>query len=113
MSNHDIVLQATIHDEPVPLEWEVSLIDRERITIVVADRRDGTKYKVMRGRECLSIYGDWDFESMPSGRDDTYLDNHRFTQFSRAWELAKQASEAFIKEMQEKVDLMNAQRRKE
>ena len=108
----DFVLQATIHDEPIPLEWEVSVIDREKITIVrVSQPKGDPKYKVMKFGQGLSIYGDWDHEPMPSSRDQTYYDNHRFDQFSRAWEMAKKASEEFVTLMQKQVDQLNAKRR--
>lgn len=41
--------------------------------------RGGETYAVCRFRHCLSVHGEWDFESRPSDRDDGWLADHRFS----------------------------------
>jgi hypothetical protein len=104
-----IKLDAQIYDEPLPTSWLVGRIDHDYITIDKKRQEDGSwKFAVYQGdRRVLSKEGEWAYESMPSNRPDDWYETHRFATFEEAAALAKPAAEAILKEMQERVALMN------
>lgn len=54
---------------------------------------DGEKWAVRRGSECLSIDGKWEYEPMPSNRNDEFYARFRFNSLKQAVETAE-ANEA-------------------
>ena len=45
---------------------------------VAAEHRGGDRWAVIRLGHCLGADGDWDYESIPSEREDEWLAGHRF-----------------------------------
>ena len=65
---------------------EMATLDR----VPQADGKD--KWAIRQGGMCLSVDGDWEYEPMPSSRDDEFLQRCRFeTPFHAlsAWEKKK------------------------
>lgn len=56
--------------EPIP--------DADSWAIIVEYRGHG-RWAACHGRRCLSAAGRWDWEPIPSERDDEWLADHRFT----------------------------------
>jgi hypothetical protein len=52
-------------------------INASHFTIKVAYRGDG-RWAVLRHGRCLGSDGEWDYESIPSEREDEWLATHRF-----------------------------------
>jgi hypothetical protein len=69
----------------LPLDDE----DAHLFTITVEYRGNGQWGVFRNGRGCLGSDGQWDWEPLPSNRDDDWLVSHRFA-FDTAIELAKQ-----------------------
>lgn len=42
--------------------------------------RGGDRWAVLRGGECLGRDGDWDYEPLPSSREEDWLATHRFSE---------------------------------
>lgn len=59
-------------------------------SITVEWRGEG-RWAVCRFRQCLDANGEWDYESIPSEREDDWLDAHRFG-LDTALRLAQQAA---------------------
>jgi hypothetical protein len=62
--------------------YEVSCLPPDntnaRYFTITVEWRGGDRWAVCRLGECLGIGGDWDYESMPSNRTDSWLAAHRF-----------------------------------
>lgn len=55
------------------------------VTIDKTYQRDGTfKWKVSRGRSCFNKQGEWEYEPLPSHRDDAFLQRCRYDTLSEA-----------------------------
>lgn len=52
-------------------------INAQSFTLTV-EYRGRDKWAVLNGRRCLSSTGEWDWESIPSEREDDWLATHRF-----------------------------------
>lgn len=65
-------------------------IDYPVFTITV-DYRGKDKWAITRHRRCLGVDGYWDWEPLPSGREEAWLEEHRFA-LDDALELAKGAA---------------------
>ncbi|HXM55361.1 MAG TPA: hypothetical protein VOB72_08220 [Candidatus Dormibacteraeota bacterium] len=65
-------------------------INHGSFAVKVAYRGRGL-WAVVRHRYCLGRDGEWDYESMPSGRTDEWLAEHRFTE-AEALRLAREAA---------------------
>lgn len=65
-------------------------IDYHLFTITVEYRGKG-KWAISRHRRCLGVDGYWDWEPLPSEREDAWLEEHRFD-LDDALELAKGAA---------------------
>ncbi|MEU5945119.1 hypothetical protein ABZ793_06100 [Micromonospora sp. NPDC047465] len=68
--------------EPRPTEYTVCALPEDDINahsyaITVAYRGRGL-WAVTRYRRCLGTDGEWDWESIPSEREDEWLATHRF-----------------------------------
>lgn len=55
-----------------------SSINHSTFAVKVAWRGD-ERYAVLHHGYCLGTDGEWDYESIPSGREDDWLATHRFT----------------------------------
>lgn len=80
-------------------EWAVNCLPEDDINapafeIKVAYRGRGL-WAVLRHGSCLSTSGDWDWEHIPSEREDEWLAEHRFS-MERALELAKAAAPGVV-----------------
>ena len=53
-------------------------IDHHLFAITVQWRGEKT-YAVARGRQCLSLAGEWDWEPIPSDRAEAWVATHRFS----------------------------------
>jgi hypothetical protein len=73
----------------IPMERGRSLMRIERAR--QASGRD--LWKVVRDGECLSRQGEWEWEPMPSGRDEQFLSRCRFEDAQGAIEAALVAQE--------------------
>lgn len=76
-----------------PVAYQVSIwrdgeesVNADLFTVKVEYRGRG-KWAVLRGR-CLGSDGEWDWESIPSEREDDWLASHRFG-LEQALELAR------------------------
>ena len=65
------------------ISWVYEPSEKERdcppITIDRCKQIDGTiKYAVRQAGACLGVTGEWEYEPMPSSRDDDFLREYRF-----------------------------------
>jgi hypothetical protein len=77
-------------------EYSVSTLplehpERHSFEITVAWRNVGRWAVLQRGRKCLGADGEWDWESIPSEREDEWLATHRFD-LETALRLAREAA---------------------
>ncbi len=62
------------------------------VTVEWRGHYDGSdKWAACRHRQCLDVNGEWDWESIPSEREDDWLATHRFD-LETALRLAQQAA---------------------
>lgn len=54
------------------------------IALVTSPFYQGERYAVRRGGYCLSVSGEWEFEPIPSDRDDAFYQRFRFHSFEAA-----------------------------
>jgi hypothetical protein len=82
-----------------PIEWQQ---DSENVKLrgpavtirkMVSPFYAGVRYAVRQGSHCLSLDGEWEFESLPSSRDDEFYDRCRFRTFGQACAAAERAKE--------------------
>lgn len=64
--------------------------DYATFVITVEDRGRG-RWAVCRGKRCLGVDGFWDWEPLPSSREEAWLEEHRFS-LDEALELAAGAA---------------------
>jgi hypothetical protein len=87
--------------------YAVSCVDERHpaapaLQIYVEDR--GNNYwAVLRGRLCLSMNGEWDWEHVPSERGDEWKREHRFGR-DTAKALAQKAAVELYERWKERVD---------
>lgn len=79
-----------------PTRYEVSVLPRDfpdgdMWTITVEYRGRGLWGVFKTGKQCLGSDGEWDFESLPSGREDDWKETHRFP-LGRALALAEETA---------------------
>lgn len=80
-------------------EWNRDLMPRgyesiESVRIDAVHGRGGiTRYAVRQSGACMDANGEWEFEPMPSSRDDEWLNRFRFD----TWEAAARAVEKYVK----------------
>lgn len=82
--------------EATATRYEVSCLpvghpERGMWSVTVEYRGRGRWAVIRRGHWCLSVDGDWDYESIPSERTDEWLAAHRFP-LEEALRLAKEAA---------------------
>lgn len=78
------------------VQWQYEpsvMVDRMHpITIdAVRDLQNIVRYAVRQAGECLSKTGEWEYEPMPSSRDDNFFSRFRF----ETWEEAAKTVEKF------------------
>ncbi|SEN88185.1 hypothetical protein [Nonomuraea pusilla] len=65
-----------------PTRFDVSCLPLDDINAlgftVTVEYRGRDKWAVLNSRWCLSSTGEWDWESIPSEREDDWLATHRF-----------------------------------
>ena len=73
-------------DTPIPCEWwlEEPSVYGEAVIRLCPQISGPHLYKVKKRSWCLSKTGEWDYEPIPSERDDEYLEGHRFATFEDA-----------------------------
>lgn len=90
-------------DLPTPVvqatRYEVSLFPedaepRRHFTITI-EWRGENRWAVLDGPMCLGSDGEWEYEPLPSNRDDAWIATHRFD-LETAQELAKRAAPHLI-----------------
>jgi hypothetical protein len=63
-------------------EYEVCALPESNINyphyVITVEYRGAGRWAVTRMRQCLSVDGRWDWESLPSERGGQWLDRHRF-----------------------------------
>lgn len=78
-----------------PTRYEVCAIPEDNINYpafaLTVEYRGRDRWAVVRHGSCLNSTGGWDWESMPSGREDEWLATHRFD-LDTALELAREAA---------------------
>lgn len=106
-----IVPRYTLHDSPVPVSYEVLVIEgRAEVVIDRMHQMDGTyKWAIRDGRYCFSKKGEWEFESMPSSRPEDWVETHRFDTLEEAAKVSKQAAQVKIDGYLERVEVVNKQ----
>jgi hypothetical protein len=77
--------------QPRVTRYEVCALPEDHIeyptfAVTVEDRGRG-RWAVCRGKRCLGVDGYWDWEPLPSSREDAWLEEHRFS-LADALELA-------------------------
>jgi hypothetical protein len=105
-----IKLSYTLHAVPVPVSYEVLLIEgRAEVRIDRMLQEDGSyKWSIRNGfGMCLSTLGKWDYESMPSNRPEDWIATHRFDTFEKASELAHVVAQADLDEYKRRVNFVN------
>jgi hypothetical protein len=80
-------------------EVTVSAVSEDNINhglyAITVQWRGGETYAVIRHRMALGTDGEWDYEPIPSDRDDEWIATHRFT-YDSAYELAVRAAPQVI-----------------
>lgn len=75
--------------------YEVSCLqldhDDYSLYSITVEWRDVNKWAVLRNGFCLGLDGKWDWERLPSGREDEWVATHRFD-LDTALRLATQAA---------------------
>ena len=89
--------------EAVPHEWEPvewqrrsrkpGDIDDLSVHLMRSPFYEGTKYAVRQHGRCLNKSGEWEYEPMPSSRDDEFYARCRFDSFEDAVKLLPQRHE--------------------
>ena len=78
-----------------PTQYAVSVLPEDDINShvyeITVEYRGRDRWAVLRGRQCLGTDGAWSWESIPSEREDEWLDAHRFD-LDTALRLAKEAA---------------------
>lgn len=78
-----------------PVRYEVSVVPEDDINhdlyVLAVEDRGAGRWAVVRHRQCLGTDGTWDWESIPSEREDAWLDTHRFD-LETALRLAEEAA---------------------
>jgi hypothetical protein len=73
--------------------YEVSLLpegDVNRLSFTInVEYRGDDRWAIVRHRQCMNAQGEWSWESIPSGREDDWLAEHRFD-LDTALRLAKE-----------------------
>lgn len=110
-----IKLNAVLHDEPIPISFEVAKIDRnETITIDRMVRTDGSVlWSIVWIGYVFNKGGEWEYDPLPSSRDDEFLARCRWDSFDAAVAMAKIAAQGRIDNAQVRVDAVNARMTKE
>jgi hypothetical protein len=83
-----VIVQATEYTvSTLPLDHP----ERHNFEITVAWRNVDRWAVIQRGRQCLGADGEWDWESIPSEREDEWKATHRFD-LDTALRLAREAA---------------------
>jgi hypothetical protein len=94
-------MNVLIHQNPIPLEFEVARVDREEILIVLARQVDGSiKWKITRSGMCLDKAGHWRYEPRVSSRSRGFIAATRWDSFDRTVGAAKKAAQLYAKEIE-------------
>jgi len=99
------------HHEPLPVSWEVYRdASGGRVDIDACRQADGSVLYAVRdrSRQCLSIKGEWDYESIPSTCPVDWLKTHRFPTLDAAWKKACVAAQNMVLNYKERVDAWRA-----
>lgn len=62
---------------------------------ITVERRSPDRWAVCRMRWCLGADGEWEYEPLPSEREDDWLETHRFD-LDTALRLAKEAAPGVV-----------------
>lgn len=75
-------------EEWMPVEWIRKKDERSprpiHIHATVSNDYPSTRYAVRDGGMCLGTDSEWDYEPMPSNRDDAFYEKYRFKSFEEA-----------------------------
>ena len=76
MAEYEVYARPTRYEVSV---WpdEIECMDSDTWKLAVEYRGEG-KWAVSRSRQCLGADGRWDWEPLPSSREDDWLAQHRF-----------------------------------
>lgn len=68
--------------KPIATQFTVCPIDLDHpmhgTYAITVEYRGRGRWAVLRGRRCLGADGVWDWELIPSDRDNSWLETHRF-----------------------------------
>lgn len=96
MTTPDTLTTERIHNaasEWRPTSWKLSRdmdpntgdgMEGPTITLMVSPFYEGERYAVRRRGRCLNTSGKWEYEPMPSSRDDAFYERCRFKSFEEA-----------------------------
>ncbi len=64
----------------VPFVSEYRFTEDRDIRVTMRMSQDGThRWAVFNGSSCLNTLGEWEYEPMPSSREEEYLERTRYT----------------------------------
>ena len=82
----------------VPVAWMLpenfsvdDSADAARIEAMLSPFYEGVRYAVRRGRGVLNVNAEWEFEPMPSSRDDAFYRRCRFRSIAQAAHALREA----------------------
>jgi len=76
---------------------------------ITVDYRGHDRWAVTRHRQCLSLDGEWEWESIPSERTDEWLETHRFDE-DTALRLAREQAPHAVVNGRSALDVLRALR---
>jgi U3 small nucleolar ribonucleoprotein component len=99
-----------INDKPVPSEWEIAVIYGEHISVLRMRQADNSiKYKVSNGSNSFALNVEtehFDYESMPSNREENHAQLYRYDDFDKAVAAACRVAKIIKAEMEERRERM-------
>lgn len=99
-----------INAAPVPSEWEIAVFESTVISVLRMRQADNSiKYKVSNGggRFALNVKTEhFDYESMPSNREENHADLYRYDDFDQAIAAAQRVAKIIKAEMEERRERM-------
>lgn len=74
-----------VREKAIPLEVLAYALPGDGVIERCPQRDGGVKWAIRRSGSCMNNEGEWEFEPMPSGRDDEFLARCRYESAEAAY----------------------------
>lgn len=71
------------------MTWKIAAYAHDVLDLRIEDCGHG-KWAVRSGGQCFNKQGEWEYEPLPSSRDDEFLERCRFNSFIEAKDFTEQ-----------------------